>query len=201
MTVEADRASSQTQDAVTAAALFRALHAALPEDAVAVDEIVSQAPEFVHFLFESKPIQQVRGWQGALGTSLGVALGVKVAKPDKTVVSVIGDGAWHYNPVPAALGFSQEYGLPLLIVVCNNGQYNSQTWNVLRYYPDGAAVSGDNFVGNVIHPMPDYYKAADGYGGAGERVACADDLAPAIERGLDAVAAGHSYILDVIVRP
>jgi acetolactate synthase-1/2/3 large subunit len=72
---------------------------------------------------------------------------------------------------------------------------------VLRYYPDGAAVSGHNFVGNVIHPMPDYYKAADGYGGAGERVANANDLGPAIERGLAAVAAGQSYILDVIVRP
>ena len=201
MAAEADRASSQTQDAVTAAALFRALHAALPENAIAVDEIVSEVPEYIHFLFESKPIQQVRGFKGALGTSLGISLGVKAAKPDQMVVTVVGDGAWHYNPVPAALGFSQEYGLPLLIVVCNNGQYNSQTWNVLRYYPDGAAVSGHNFVGNVIHPMPDYYKAADGYGGAGERVANADDLGPAIERGLAAVAAGQSYILDVIVRP
>ena len=201
MTAEANHTSARTTEAVAASDLFRALHDWLPGDAIAVDEIVSEVQQFQHFLFESKPIQQVRGWAGALGTSLGVALGVKAARPKQTVVVVVGDGAWHYNPVPAALGFSQEYGLPLLIVICNNGQYNSQTWNVRKYYPEGAAVSGDNFVGNVIHPMPDYYKAADGYGGSGERVARAEKLAPAIERALASVAGGHTYILDVIVDP
>ena len=201
VTAEAIRMSAETTDAVAAADLFRALHESLPEDAIAVDEIVSEVQQFQYFLFESKPIQQVRGWAGALGTSLGVALGVKAARPGQTVVAIVGDGAWHYNPVPAALGFSQEYGLPLLIVICNNGQYNSQTWNVLKYYPEGAAVREGNLVGNVIHPMPDYYKAADGYGGSGERVSHVEQLSPAIGRALASVASGHTYILDVIVDP
>ena len=201
LAAEADKAAAEASDKVPAAELFRALHAALPEDAIAVDEIVSQIMQYTHFLFEEKPIQQVRGWQGALGTSLGMALGVKAAKPDQLVVAVIGDGAWHYNPVPAALGFSQEYGLPLLIVICNNAQYFSQTWNIYRYYPEGAAVGGGDFVGNVIHPMPDYYKAAEGYGGAGERVMRLEELSAAIQRGLAAVAGGRTYILDVMVDP
>ena len=66
---------------------------------------------------------------------------MKVARPGQTVVCFIGDGAWHYNPVPAALGFAQEYGTPLLIVVCNNGQCASQTANVRKFYPQGAAVA------------------------------------------------------------
>lgn len=181
--------------------LFRALHDALPADAIAVDEIVCQIDSFLHFLFESKPIEQIRGLHGALGTSLGVALGAKVARPDRLVVCVIGDGAWHYDPVPAALGFAQEHGTPLLIVVCNNGQYRSQTVNLEKFYPDGAAVTGNQLIGNLIHPMPDYYKAADGYGGAGERVSRAADLAPAIERALASVAGGRTYILDVLVDP
>ena len=49
--------------------------------------------------------------------------------------------------------------------------------------------------------MPDYYKAADGYGGSGERVARAEDLASAIQRGLESLAGGRTYILDVIVVP
>ena len=201
LTKEASHMSTETTEAVAASDLFRTLHDSLPGDAIAVDEIVSEVQQFQYFLFESKPIQQVRGWAGALGTSLGVALGVKAARPEQTVVVVLGDGAWHYNPVPAALGFSQEYGLPLLIVLCNNGQYNSQTWNLRKYYPEGVAVRGNNFVGNVIHPMPDYYKAADGYGGSGERVVRAENLAPAIQRALASVSGGHTYILDVIVDP
>lgn len=199
--VEARRERSSEEGKVAAEDLFDALHDALPEDTIIVDEIVAQIHQYISHLFRSKPFQQVRGWQGALGTSLGVALGVKTAVPNRTVVAVLGDGAWHYNPVPAALGFSQEHGMPLLVVVCNNGQYRSQTWNVLHYYPEGAAVAHHNFVGNVIQPMPDYYKAADGYGGEGERVSRSEDLATAIARGLASVAAGKTYILDVLVNP
>jgi len=199
--LEADRLSAAAQGVVPAGDLFRALHDALPEGAIAVDEIVCQGEAFLQFLFESKPFRQVRGWHGALGTGLGVALGVKTACPHQTVVCVIGDGAWHYNPVPAALGFAQENALPILIVVCNNGQYRSQTADLERFYPDGAAVTGKTFIGNVIEPMPDYYKAADGYGGAGERVSRSADLETAISRGLAAVAGGQTYILDVLVDP
>jgi acetolactate synthase I/II/III large subunit len=201
MRTEADRLSAMAQGVVPASDLFRALHEALPDNAIAVDEIVCQGEAFQHFLFESKPFKQVRGWHGALGTGLGVALGVKVACPLQTVVCIIGDGAWHYNPVPAALGFAQENALPILIIVCNNGQYSSQTVDVKKFYPEGAAVTGNNFIGNVIQPMPDYYKAADGYGGAGERVSRSVDLAAAITRGLAAVAGGQTFILDVLVDP
>src|SRR5262245_49253861 len=111
----AEAAQAEVRGAVPAAALFRALHAALPESSSIVDEIVAQMPQLIQFLFESKPFQQYRGWMGALGTSLGTALGVKLARPEQTVVCIVGDGALHYNPVPAALGFAQEYGVPILI--------------------------------------------------------------------------------------
>jgi acetolactate synthase I/II/III large subunit len=86
------------------------------------------------------------------------------------VVCILGDGAWYYNPVPAALGFAQEYGVPLLIVLCNNRQHASQSRNLVKYYPDSAVVREQNFVGNVIDPAPDYVKQSESYGGTGERV-------------------------------
>lgn len=198
---EARQASAQATDFVPAAELFHELHEALPDDAVCVDEIVAQVPQMIQFLYERKPLTQFRGWAGALGTSLGTALGVKLARPQQTVVAIVGDGAWHYNPVPAALGFAQEYGVPLLIVLCNNQQYTSQTWNVRRYYPDSDAVRDDNFVGNVIEPTPDYVKVAEAYGGAGERVHKPGALQPALQRGLDAVASGQTFLLDVMINP
>ncbi len=198
---EARELSSQATDFVPAADLFQELHDALPDDAICVDEIIAEVPQMIQFLYERKPLTQYRGWAGALGTSLGTALGVKLARPQQVVVSILGDGAWHYNPVPAALGFAQEYGIPLLIVLCDNQSYESQTWNVLRYYPDSDAVRDGNFVGNVIAPTPDYVKVAQAYGGEGERVEKSDMLASALRRGLDAVASGKTFLVDVIVRP
>jgi acetolactate synthase-1/2/3 large subunit len=198
---DAGAALSQVRDAVPAAALFRALHRALPESSSIVDEIVAQAPHMLQFLFESKPFEQYRGWAGALGTSLGTALGVKVARPRQTVVCVIGDGALHYNPVHAAFGFAQEHGAPILTVVCNNRGYLSQTWNVHKYFPDGTAVRTGHFIGNVIAPTPDYAKLVEAYGGSGERVTQVDALDAAIGRALAALAAGRSALLDVFVEP
>ncbi len=198
---EARQASAHATDFVPAATLFRELHDVLPEDAICVDEIIAQVPQMIQFLYERKPLAQYRGWAGALGTSLGTALGVKLARPQQLVVSIVGDGAWHYNPVPAALGFAQEYSVALLIVLCNNQQYASQTWNVLKYYPDSAAVREGNFVGNVIAPIPDYVKVAEAYGGAGERVQKSDTLRTALQHALKVVASGKTFLLDVIVNP
>jgi acetolactate synthase I/II/III large subunit len=198
---DADQARARVRDAVPAAELFRALHRALPASSVIVDEIVAQTPQMIQFLFESKPFEQYRGWVGALGTSLGTALGVKAARPERTVVAVLGDGALHYNPVHAAFGFAQEHGLPILAVVCDNRGYLSQTWNVLKYFPEGAAVRTGQFFGNVITPTPDYAKLVEAYGGAGERVTRPADLDAAIQRALATLAGGRSSLLDVFVEP
>ncbi|MEV0947477.1 thiamine pyrophosphate-dependent enzyme [Rhodococcus sp. NPDC049939] len=198
---DAQQASAQANDFVPAADLFRELHDALPDDAICVNEIIEETPQMLQYLFERKQFLQYRGAAGALGTSLGTALGVKVARPHQIVVSILGDGAWHYNPVPAALGFAQEYELPLLIVLCNNQQYASQTKNMLKYYPDSAAVREGNFVGNVIEPTPEYVKVAEAFGGTGERVETVGALRPALQRALDTTRSGRTFVLDVIVKP
>lgn len=138
---------------------------------------------------------------GALGTSIGTALGVKAARPDRSVVCILGDGALHYNPVPAAFGFAQEHGLPILAVVCDNRGYVSQTWNVHKYFPDGAAARTGQYFGNMITPTPDYAKLVEAYGGIGERVTEPAALDAAIARALAALAAGRSALLDVFVEP
>jgi acetolactate synthase-1/2/3 large subunit len=58
---EARRASSEGRDFVPAAALFRELHDALPENAICVDEIIAQIPQMIQFLYERKPLLQFRG--------------------------------------------------------------------------------------------------------------------------------------------
>ena len=155
----------------------------------------------LQLLFQSKAFSQYRGWAGALGTGLSTALGVKLAKPDDVVACIIGDGAFSYNPVLACFGLSQQYHLPILIVVCNNQGYASQAWNTQKYFPQGAAVRTDNFYGKVIEPTPDYWQLARAFGGYGERITSAEALGPALQRGVEAVRNGQLTVLDVIVEP
>ncbi|WP_444901549.1 thiamine pyrophosphate-dependent enzyme [Microbulbifer sp. SSSA007] len=198
---DAQEVLQATKQGIPASELFRVLHDTLPENCACIDEIVAQVPQMLNHLYSTKLFQQFRGWCGALGTGLGTALGVKLASPDRLVVCIIGDGAWHYNPVPAALGFSQEYGLPLFIVLCNNNQYLSQTWNIQKYFPNGAAVKNNHFVGNLIQPEPDYCKTVESYGGQGLRVKEISELKKAINKGLQSIQTGKTFLLDVKVAP
>ena len=112
----------------------------------------------------------IRGWAGALGTGLSTALGVKLARPEDMVVCVIGDGAFNYNPVPACLGLAQQYGVPILVIICNNQGYVSQEWNLYKYFPSGYALRDNNPYGRVIEPTPDYAAMAPAFGAHGECV-------------------------------
>jgi acetolactate synthase-1/2/3 large subunit len=62
-------------------------------------------------------------------------------------------------------------------------------------------VQQHNFVGDVIAPTPDYGKVVEAYGGASERVQHLEALAPALQRGLETVASGRTFLLDVLVKP
>ncbi|MGE3497414.1 MAG: thiamine pyrophosphate-dependent enzyme [Candidatus Binatia bacterium] len=198
---QAELASPADGRAIPAATLFRALHNALPERTAIVDEIVAQLTFMLHWLFESKPFRHYRGWAGALGTGLPTALGVKLANPSDVVVCVIGDGAFYYNPVPACFGLAQQYGLPVLVVICNNQGFASQEWNLAKYFPGGAAMRTQQQFGKVIAPTPEYALLPQAFGGHGERVLNAAELGPAIARALAAVRRGQLAVLDVLVEP
>lgn len=91
--------------------------------------------------------------------------------------------------------------MPILVVLFNNAGYLSQKGDVAAYYPRGAAVQTGRFAGTSISPRPEYTKLAEAYGGHGERVERADDLRPALERGLAEVAKGRLALIDVVLAP
>lgn len=181
--------------------LFDILHRVLPEHSVIVDEIIAQVPSMIQHLFRDRPIDHIRGWAGALGTGLPTALGVKLARPADMVVCLIGDGAFSYNPVPASLGLAQQYGVPILVIICNNQGYVSQEWNLYKYFPSGHALSNQNVYGRVIEPTPDYSAMAPAFGAHGECVTDPAQLESAIVRAINSVSQGRLALLDVRLQP
>lgn len=177
------------------------LNRVLPRDAVVVEETITNRLAIVRLLDRLGPGSAFSGSIGGLGTGLGTALGVKSALPDRSVICLIGDGSFNYNPVLAALGFADEYRAPILIVIFNNQGYLSQKSGIPEYYPQGWAVKSNIFVGTSITPNPDYAALAPIFGGYGEKVEDPTEVAPALNRGLAAVAAGKLALIDMRLEP
>lgn len=186
---------------ITTAWLAHELNEVLPPDAVLVDETITHRLDLLRLLERLGPGGFYEASFGGLGVGLGIALGVKQADPARTVVCTIGDGAFHYNPVPASFGAAQEHRLPILVILFNNAGYLSQKTDVAKYYPQGQAVKTGRFAGTSIVPPPDYAALARAYGGFGERVESPREVRAALERGFDAVAQGRLALLDVVLKP
>jgi acetolactate synthase-1/2/3 large subunit len=136
---------------------------------------------------------------GGLGVGLSYALGVKLALPDRPVFALIGDGAFHYNAVPSCLGVAQEYGLPIHVVVFNNGRYLSMETSLIKYFPDGAAKTTGVHFGANIAPRPEYQFYGKAHGGYGYRVTHPNEIKPAIEQALKHETEDKLTVIDVVL--
>ncbi|HEU4353143.1 MAG TPA: thiamine pyrophosphate-dependent enzyme [Burkholderiales bacterium] len=190
-----------TEPHITTAWVAHSLNELLPRDAILVDETITHRLDLVRLVERLGPGGFYEASFGGLGMGLGVALGVKQADPARTVVCTIGDGAFHYNPVPASLGAAQEHRLPIFVILFNNAGYLSQKADVAKYYPQGHAVKTGRVAGTSIAPAPDYAALARAYGGVGERVEAPDEVRAALQRGFDAIAHGRLALLDLVLKP
>ncbi|HWB98123.1 MAG TPA: thiamine pyrophosphate-dependent enzyme, partial [Bryobacteraceae bacterium] len=138
----------------------------------------------------SEPRQWINsGGLGSMGFGLPAAIGAQFARPDKLVFSIVGDGGFQMS-IPE-LATVVNYGLPIKIVVMNNGYLGMvRQWQELFYNNRMSAVQLDCF--------PDAEKLAGAYGFKGRTVEKPWDLAPALE---EAVREPGPYLLNVKVSP
>ena len=158
-----------------------AIRQVLPRDGFFVEEIC-QAGFSSYFGF---PVYEPRkfvtcGYQGTLGFGFPTALGVKVGNPNKTVVSITGDGGFLFGLQDLATAV--QYGINLVTVVFNNNAYG----NVLR---DQQRLFDGRVIGSELR-NPDFIRLAESFGMAAYRAGTPDQLKQALEKafGLDAPA-------------
>jgi acetolactate synthase-1/2/3 large subunit len=99
---------------------------------------------------------------------------VKVANPDRPVVSIAGDGGFMFGV--QELATAAQYGIAVTVVVFNNRSYG----NVLR---DQEIQFGGRVIGARLQ-NPDFVRLAESFGVAAQRVRAPDGLARALERAL-----------------
>jgi acetolactate synthase-1/2/3 large subunit len=114
------------------------------------------------------------GFQGTLGFGFPTALGVKVANPDKAVVSVTGDGGFMFCMPELASAVAHNIGL--VTMVFNNRSFANVRRDQLTGF-DG------NLVGSEL-VNPDFVALAESFGAAGYRVDSPDRLQPVLEKAL-----------------
>ena len=190
-------ARSESSNPIDPVALCAAISDVMGHEAVFVEETITHRQTILNHVQWTQP-QQYFHTTGGLGQGLGLALGVKLAMPDKPVVALMGDGSFLYNPVVQSLGVANEAELPILIIVFNNGKYSVMQSIHLGWYPEGEANTNQVFHGVHI-PGPDYQGLVEPFGGYGQKVEDPAELRPALRRALDAVKGGRTAIVDVVL--
>ncbi len=158
------------------------------------DIIVEEAPGFRSQVQDYLPTVQPDGFytmcSGGLGHSLPAAVGIALARRDRKVIVVIGDGSTMY--AIQALWSAAQLKLPITIVVLNNGCYAAlQGFAKVFGYPPGVPVQGTDL------PGLDFVALARGHGCDGARVARVDELHTALK---SALCAPGPFVLDVLVQ-
>ena len=129
------------------------------------------------------------GGFATMGFGPSAAIGAKLAAPDRTVVSLVGDGGFGQNP--AMLMTAVELDLPIVWVVMNNNGYGTIAGLQMAHYE---LTYGTMFPGEIGDRVPDYAAIARAYGADGVTIERADEFLPALEAAL---ASGRPTVLDV----
>ena len=134
-------------------------------------------------------IATASGLMGCLGTGVPFGIAAKLARPEKTVVVISGDGSFGFNAME--FDTAVRYNIPFVCVI-----FNDQAWGMIKHGQE-MAYGNERVVGSelgVVH----YEKVAEALGGYGEFVAKDEGVIPALER---AIASGKPACVNVLTDP
>jgi thiamine pyrophosphate-dependent acetolactate synthase large subunit-like protein len=130
------------------------------------------------------------GWGKStqLGTGLGLALGAKLAHPDKLVVNVMGDLAFGTAGMDVETAVRER--IPIMTVILNNSR--------LGGYGHHMPVASDRYGANRL--SGNYARVAEGLGAYAERVEQPGGVVAALRRGIEATRSGRPAVLEMITK-
>jgi acetolactate synthase-1/2/3 large subunit len=131
---------------------------------------------------------------GGLGSSGGMALGAKLAAPDRMMVQVVGDGSFYFNCPSSVFAAAKQYKLPFLSIVLDNTGWSAVKESTLRVFPDGKAKATKEFEAE-LSPDVDFAKVGEAFGAHGEKVSDPAEVPAALKRCVDAVRGGRAALL------
>lgn len=130
------------------------------------------------------------GWGKStqLGTGLGMAIGAKLAYPDKLCINIMGDLAFGTAGLEVETAVRER--APILTILLNN--------SVMGGYGHHMPVASQRFGANQLSGQ--YAKMAAALGAFSERVERPEEIVPAIKRAIQATEAGQTAVLEFITK-
>jgi acetolactate synthase-1/2/3 large subunit len=123
-----------------------------------------------------------------MGYGVPAAVAAKALQPEREVIAFAGDGCFLMNGQEFATAL--QYGLPIIVVVVDNGMYGTIRMHQEREYPGRISATQLR--------NPDFAALARAYGGHGETVTLTEEFGPALAR---ARAAGTPAIIHCLIDP
>ena len=147
--------------------------------------------EQVSPFWEARAPRSFIGWGKStqLGYSLGLAMGAKMAAPEKTVINFMGDAA--FGMVGLDVETAVRAGIPITTVVMNN--------STMAIYPDSRTPTAVERYG-LKDLSGDFYRVALALGAYAEQVTEPDEIGPAMRRAMEANGAGRPALLEFITK-
>jgi acetolactate synthase-1/2/3 large subunit len=169
--------------------VYRELGEVLDRDAI----VVGDGGDFVSYAGRMIDTYEAGCWMdpgpyGCLGSGPGYAIAAKLARPDRQVCLLLGDGAFGF----AGMEFDTmvRHGIPVVGVMGNNGIWALEKHPMEFLY--GYSVAAD------LQPGLRYDQVVETLGGHGELVSTPGELKPALER---AFASGRPALVNVLTDP
>ena len=175
--------------------LVRDMREVLPRDAILISDVGEHHNWFLQFYETYEPATMLQSWGFAsMGFGVCGVLGAKLAAPEKTCVSICGDGG--FMMTPHILCTAVEYDIPAVWVIFNN-----YGWNVIRHQANGAW-PGREIVTSFKKDEsgefynPDLAALAIACGAGGAKVEKPGDLKDVLQHALDS---NRPFVIDVVV--
>jgi acetolactate synthase-1/2/3 large subunit len=170
----------------------------IDQDDIVFAEATRNTPMVIAQIPRPKPGTMVRVGGGGLGSSGGMALGAKLARPQNQMIQIIGDGSFYFNVTDSVLAVSKQYKLPILTIVLDNGGWSAVKESTLRVYPDGDARTEDEFSA-VLAADVDFAKVGEAFGAYGKKLTDPAEIPATLDRALQEIRGGRSALLHVTV--
>ena len=182
---EAKYPLTYNKDALTGPFVIEKIYEVTNGDAIITTEVGQHQMWAAQFYKYKEPRTLISsGGLGTMGYGLGASLGAKMARPEKTVINIAGDGCFRMNMNEIAT--AARYNIPIVQVVINNGVLGMvRQWQTLFY--------GQRYSNTILNDDVNFEKLAEAMGAKGYTVTKKEEFEAVLK---EAIALGRPAVID-----
>jgi len=156
------------------ASYVKALRSGIPDDGILVADMTTVAYYArVYYQTYNPRSYFTSSYSGNLGSAFPTSLGIKVAKPNKVVVSISGDGGFLFNS--QELATAAQFGINVIAIVFNDESYGNVKRDMKKIFNKSLGSELKN---------PNFMKLAESYGVTGMKAENSNELETCIKKAI-----------------